>query len=81
MMATPASSSSVEASALAFQPVALDVRKCVERAFRDRAGYARQPVEAVDHDLTSLVELGHHRGDRVLRPGQRSDPGVIARMR
>src|SRR6476620_6946838 len=29
-------------------PSALDIRKCIERALRDRAAYTRQPVEPLD---------------------------------
>ena len=34
---------------------------------------------AVDHDRPALVEFGDHGGDRILRAGERREPGVLRR--
>ena len=56
-----------------------DVGESVESAFRRRRAYARQPIEPVDDDAAAGVEFGDHRGDRVLRPGQRGEAGELRR--
>ena len=38
-----------------------------------------EPVEAFDHDLPPLVELGDHGRDRILRAGERGKPGILRR--
>ena len=58
-----------------------DVRERVERPARHHARDAREPVQTLDQDLAPAHELGHHRVDRVVRAGERGDPGQLHRRR
>ena len=68
---TPASASSRSAACGTGEPRAGDVREDVERALGHQAAHTVDRVQSLDDQVATNPELGDHRLDGVLRPGQR----------
>src|SRR5439155_14053169 len=57
----------------------LDVGENVERALGQATGKTSYIIEAGDHHVAPLLELGAHRFDRLLRSTQRLDAGNLGK--